>query len=187
MTFIINSILTGTWGITVVLLVIQLFRLKLQINPIIIRSVSTLLLFGASLYILKIPVEFITNYYSGGEYEQYTFADGNLLYSLIIYCAWLFSFGLLPQILWVKKLRGRLSSLVVIVAIWAITRLYVPWGISEFFMEKPIDLNFKFEFSFLDRLEQVAIYSVAFVLVFYIISRKENNSRPMLGEQPNVD
>ena len=186
-TFIINSILTGTWGITVALLVIQLFRLKLQINSTIVRSISTLLLLGASLHVLRTAVYFFTNYYSAGEYEQYTFRNGNLWSYWIIYCAWLFSFGLLPQLLWLKTLRGRFSSLVVIVAIWGITRLFVPWGISEFFMERPIDLQFKFEFSFVNSLEQTAVYSVAFVLVFHIISRRDYNSQALTDEQTGAD
>jgi len=166
----------------VALSIIQLFRLKEQIRPGIIKSVSMLLLAGASLYILEIPVNFLIDYYSGGEYEQYTFKDGNLLSVLILFGAWLFSFGLVPQILWAKKLRGRLSSLIVIIAIWAVTRIFVPWGLLQFIMQKPFDWQFKLDFSFLDRLEQIAVYTVAFALVYYIVSRRDNDTRPIVSE-----
>ena len=139
LTFIINSIFTGTWGITTALLVTQLLRRKLQINPTIVRSVSILLLIGASIYLLKILVGIVENAYSTGENENQWVLKGSSLTYLIFLGVWPFSFGLLPQLLWLKKLRGRLSSLVIIIAIWAISRLFVPWGVTEFFMQTPVD------------------------------------------------
>jgi len=182
MMFIINSIFTGTWGITVALAVLQLFRRKLQINPAIIRSVSTLLLIGASIYLLKILVDIVEIAHSTRESENQWVVKGSSLAFLIFLGAWPFSFGLLPQLLWLKKLRGRLSIHVIIIAIWAISRLFVPWGVTEFFMQKPIDLNFKFEFSFVDQLAQIAVYATAFALVCYLISRKDNRGESLVSE-----
>ena len=131
-------------------------------------------------------VDIVEIAHSTRESEHQWVMKGSSLAFLIFLGAWPFSFGLLPQLLWLKKLRGRLSSLVIIIAIWAISRLFVPWGITEFFMQKQIDLNFKFEFSFLDYLEQTAVYTVAFVLVHYLISRKNNTGEPLTNESGEV-
>ncbi len=187
MMFVINSIFTGTWSITMALLVIQLFRRKLQINPTIIRSVSILLLIGASIYLLKLLVGIVENAYLTGEHENQWVVKGSSRGYLIFLGVWPFSFGLLPQLLWLKKLRGRLSSLAIIIAIWAISRLFVPWGVTEFFMQKPVDLNFKFEFSFVDQLEQIAVYATAFALVCYLISWKENRGENLSSALNEAD
>lgn len=185
-TFMINAIFTGTWGITSALLVMQLFRLKLQINPLIISSIGILLLLGASTYLLKTVLGYLYYYYSDGTYNRYTFKKDDFLFSMAMSGIWLLNYGLLPQLLWIRKLR-RLSSLVVLICIWAITSLAVPWGVARQFLDSPTNTffvsGFKFEFSFTDYVEQGGVYAVAFAMVYSFLSRRNNDGESQLEEQ----
>ena len=187
MDFIINTILTVTTGITVALLVLQLLRRDLKIRPDIITSVSILLLLGSTIYLVKVPAEFVVHYYSGGDYEHYTFKKGTFLPFIIFGFAWLFSYGLVPQILWIKKLRRRLSTLLIIVGMWAITRLLVPWGLYQLLLNPFAEWNRNSEFSFLDYVEQGAVYATAFAIIYSYLSRKGNDNDESDGGSSKVD
>ncbi len=64
---IVGAIFNGTWIFTILLLVFQLFRLNLLNieKPTLITAVNTALLFGSTLFILKVIVGFFVSYYSG--------------------------------------------------------------------------------------------------------------------------
>jgi len=185
MKFITDSIFTGTCGITAVLLVMQLIRSKLQIRPAIIISVSTLLLFGSLFYFLRIAIEIYANYYSNPDYGSFKVKNNNWWLLTIMLAAWPFSFGLLPQLLWLKKRRQRLMSLVFIVGVWAITRIFIPPDFLQFFIN-PLNWHVDTGFSTGDYLLQAATYSAAFAVVHYFISKKDNDNETEADGHENL-
>jgi len=185
MKFVTDSIFTGTCGITAVLLVMQLIRLKLQIRPAIIISVSTLLLFGSLFYFLRIAAELYVNYYSNPNYGSFKLKNGNLWLLVIMLGAWPFTFGLLPQFLWLKKRRQRLWSLVFIVGVWAVTRIFISPNFLQFFID-PLNWHADSGFSTIDYLLQAGAYSAAFAVVHYFISKKDNDDQTEVDDHESL-
>ena len=161
MTLLITSILAGTWGLTAALVVVHLLRLDIKMKPAIINAMGIVLLFASSIYLLKTGVEMISTYKSG---ERTYFSSISFL---TIFFAWPFTFGILPQLLWLKLFRQQLASLVAMAGVWTITVFFVPWGLPEL-KAAP--------FSYLGFIEIVAIYVVAMLLAYWFTAKKENSA-----------
>jgi len=74
-------------------------------------SVSILLLIGASIYLLKILVDIVEIAHSTRESENQWVMKGSSMAFLIFLGAWPFSFGLLPQLLWLKNFVDVFQSM----------------------------------------------------------------------------
>jgi hypothetical protein len=104
---VINSIFTGTTVLVICIVSTAIFKIKLQLIDlkILIITVNWVLLFGAVFFLVNIFIRAFNAYYSGGEYEQYTFWNGLGINNVIILTIlWLLSHGFIPQLLWFKKL-----------------------------------------------------------------------------------
>jgi hypothetical protein len=165
------AIFSGTLIITLFLIVINFFKIKLtKIDKLtLIKAINTILLFGAMIYTVIWVTELFVAYYSGGEYGQYTFANrlfGSYWWAAL---ALLVRSVLLPQILWIKKLRRSFIATIIIISVWAVINIPVMlidirgagfnlWG------------NF---YWWLINWGQLLVYIVLLTAVYFILKRKE--------------
>jgi hypothetical protein len=163
MTFIINSIFAGTFGLTAALLVVQLMGFELNFKLNMIRAISITLLIGSVAYLLQMAL------YAPSIYNQF-----NSVGHLLLFMVWPVVFSILPQLLWFKKLRERLGSLLVLVGIWAITLCFVPWLLPQAvinLVQQPNSLIDYTSFSWINYLEVIGTYAGIFLVVYGIIYR----------------
>ncbi len=179
---IVGAIFNGTWIFTILLLVFQLFRLNLLNieKPTLITAVNTALLFGSTLFILKVIVGFFVSYYSGSEYEQYVVTNRYFGPFWFYLGAWPLTHGLIPQVLWLKRFRRSLLSLTIIVAIWVAIWMLNLWAQTQ----NPSGWTMRFVLSFVECLEQMAIYLVVIILLYYMLKRQKDKSATSSNQAP---
>jgi hypothetical protein len=174
-TIITHAIFAGTCVIVPFLLVLHLFKLKLPLldNSTIVLAVNITLLLGSSIFIAQIIIDFPIQYYSGGEYEQYTFT--NRMVGPYWFYFWFIGagiHGLSPQILWIKKLRSSFTSSVVIVSIWLLI------FIAGLILAMRSDWNFSQRFEVFYPLRDVVTYLVIISIIYFVINRKMKLAKP---------
>jgi hypothetical protein len=165
---IASSIFSGTIVITLCLILAKLFKIKLTKidKPRLIKAINTLLLLGAMIYTTMWIIELFMAYYSGGEYEQYTFTNrffGSYWWAALTL---LIRSIVLPQILWVGKLRRSFICTIVIVSFWLLINILaqVSFGIVEILREFTISMSY---------LEGLGIYILILEAVYIILKRKK--------------
>ena len=169
---IIHSIFAGTSILVPILFVVYLFKVNLPLinQSILIRAVNCTLLLGSVLFIAGIIVETFIAYYSGSEYEQYTFT--NRIVGPYWFYFWLSGIGilaLLPQILWVKKFRRTIVSSIIIVSSWCL--LYL---LSKIILVMQPDPGWHIEImpGFIYYVKQGVIYIVVVGLMYIVLYKK---------------
>lgn len=92
-----------------VLVVIKINFKKFDINGVI-KTANMLLLLAATLFLLPMAVNIFTAWYSENEFERemiITILTGPNWYQVVIP---ILTYGILPQLLWIKKLRSTIYS-----------------------------------------------------------------------------
>ncbi|WDF78579.1 hypothetical protein PQ469_00985 [Mucilaginibacter sp. KACC 22773] len=164
---IASAIFSGTVIISLCLVVVSLFKIKLtNINKaVLIKAVNIVLLFGAMIYTVMWVMEIFVAFYSGGEYEQYTLT--NRLFGSYWWAAFasLVSSVLLPQMLWIKKFRSSFSPTIIIISFWLFINILaqLPFGIVGILREFRISMSY---------LGGLGIYMVMLVSAYMILNRK---------------
>jgi len=164
---IASSVFSGTILITLCLIVVNLSKAKLAKidKPTLIKAINTLLLLGSIIYTVMWATEFFMTYYSGDEYEQYTFA--NRLFGSYWWAALtlLIRSVLLPQILWIGKLRRSFIPTIAVVSFWLLINILaqMPFGIAGILRGFRISMGY---------LGGFGIYIVLLVSVYLILNRK---------------
>lgn len=120
---LLDSIFTGTLVLVICILSALVFKIKLQLIDLrtLIIAVNWVLLFGGTLFLVNILTRAFNAYYQGGEEEQYIFWNGlgiDNVFTLTV--LWLFSHGLILQLLWFKKFRQSIFIATTVVGIWAV-------------------------------------------------------------------
>jgi len=163
---IASAIFSGTIIMSLCLVAVNFLKIKLaNINKaILIKAINIVLLFGAMIYTVMWVMEIFVAYYSGGEYEQYTFTNrlfGSYWWAAL---ALLIRSILLPQILWIKLLRRSFISTIVIVLFWLFINILsqIAYGIVGIFE------GFRISMSYMG----LGIYVVILVFVYIILNRK---------------
>ncbi|WP_184546850.1 hypothetical protein [Mucilaginibacter sp. FT3.2] len=165
---IASSIFSGTILITLCLIVVNLSKAKLAKidKPTLIKAINTILLLGAMIYAVMWVRELFAGYFSGGEYEQYTFA--NRLFGSYWWAALtlLTRNILLPQILWIGRFRSSFISTIAVVSFWLFVYIIaqMPFGIGGILRGFRISTGY---------LEGLGIYIVLLVSVYLILNRKK--------------
>jgi hypothetical protein len=165
---IASGIFSGTIVITLCLVVGNVLKIKLTKidKPVLIKALNIVLLLGAIIYTAMWTTEIFETYFSGGEYEQYAFT--NRLFGSYWWAALtlLIRSVLLPQILWVGKLRRSFISTIAIVSFWLLINILaqMPLGLAG------ILKGFRISTSY---LEALGIYVVILTPVYFILNRKK--------------
>ncbi|WP_259091002.1 hypothetical protein [Mucilaginibacter dorajii] len=168
---IASSIFSGTIVITLCLVVVNLFKIKLAKidKPTLIKAINTVLLLGAMIYALMWVTELFMAYYSGGEYEQYTFTNrffGSYWWAALTL---LIRSILLPQILWVGKLRRSFICTIIVISVWGIVN--IPMTLIDI---RVAGFNLWSNFYWwLINLGQLIFYGLILIAVYFILKRKK--------------
>ncbi|MEO3408581.1 hypothetical protein AAFN85_31995 [Mucilaginibacter sp. CAU 1740] len=122
------------------------------------------------LFILSLLSQVFIAYYSQNEYAQFSFS--NRLagpYWLDIWLTEVLSFMILPQILWIKKLRKSLPVSMIIVGIW----------IALYFVKQALIAyqawNIEFRITYSEYIIQAVVYVGLLLAAYLIIQRKNSN------------
>ena len=164
--FIASAIFNGTFVIVLCVIVVALFKIKLhKINKtILVSSANTLLLAGAMIYVLMWITEVFKAYFLGSDYEQITIT--NLFFGSYWWAALalLAKSILLPQILWIRKLRHSFISTVVIISFWLLIDILavLSYGLSDIFQS----LNWK------GYVVELGFYALILTGLYYILERR---------------
>ena len=166
---IINSIFNGTCILVPILFFIQLFKINIPIigKSTLICAVNCTLLSGSLLFLVYFPIEIVSSYYSGGEYEQFTLStriSGSFWTDFLILV--IFPNALLPQLLWFKKIRQTIISSFTIVSIWFL--LYLLTNLFEPHQPKHIQIGLTWFFY----LKFPFIYILIVGLMYYFAEKK---------------
>jgi hypothetical protein len=133
---ITGSVFSGVFIMVPFLIVVSFFKIRLYKidKQILIEAANTILLFGSSLYLIMLAIEFFIAFYSQTEYEQYVFTNSHADPLWYFGIAEIIS-KLLPQILWTKKLRKSLASLTLIfclrIVLYIVGLLVMIFGSSQ--------------------------------------------------------
>ncbi len=105
-------------------------------------------------------------YYSGDQYEQYTFTNrlfGSYWWAAL---ALLIRSILLPQILWIGKFRKSFIATIVIFSFWVLINIFsmMPFGAMEILREFKVPMGY---------FEGLVIYIVILAVVYFILNRKK--------------
>lgn len=160
MTLIINAIFAGTCGLTIALFIVQLLRLSLTNKLLIIKTISMVLLLGASLYLLQMALDTIFVYKRISSTQHF-----------LVFLIWPIAFGLLPQLLWIKKLQGQLAVIVTMVALWVVLLCFVPWLLPQYIVQlvkHPYQIPAKIS-PFIVYAEIIGIYAAAFLMTYFVL------------------
>ncbi|SDF68109.1 hypothetical protein SAMN05216464_12431 [Mucilaginibacter pineti] len=164
--FIARAIFNGTFIIALCVIVVALFKIKLhKINKaILVSSVNTLLLSGAMIYVLMWLTEIFKAYFWEGDYEQITFT--NLFFGSYWWAALalLAKSILLPQILWIRKLRHSFISTIVIISFWLLIDILavLSYGLSDTFQK----------FNWKAYAVELVFYALILTGLYYILERR---------------
>lgn len=166
---LIDSIFTGTAVLVICIVSTAIFKIKLQLIDLkmLTISVNWVLLFGAVFFLVNIFIRAFNAYYSGGEYEQYVFLNGLGIDNVIILTIlWLFSHGLVPQLLWFKKLRRSIFISTTVIGIWAVHYFVEPIIIAHqsWLMFYPITWQ--------TVLSKAAVYVAILSAVYLLVKKK---------------
>ena len=171
---IINAIFSGSFALLICLLAINLF--KINIHPtkdkILIKSVSYTLLLGSVLYLFMLILYLYIIFFSGGEYKQFAVSDR--LFGSYWWAIWIFTFvpyGVLPQILWIKKFRQSIVGVSIVI---------IPWG--TIFLLKSIGnyqgIHFEWKRMIIDNFKDTLVYLPILIIMYLILSRQQMQLEP---------
>jgi len=169
--FIASAIFSGTIIITPFLVVVNLFKIRLyKIDKLLlIEAINTLLLFAALIYCLIWLTEIYIAYFSGGDYEQYRFTNrlfGSYWWATL---ALLIKSVLLPQILWIRKIRRSFIATIIIISVWVV--IYIPLIIDSMMVE---GFNLWSDFYWwLTNLVQLLACIALITAVYFLLKRKK--------------
>ncbi|AYL97537.1 hypothetical protein [Mucilaginibacter celer] len=165
------SIFNGTEVLVPCLVILNALKIQLaDINrQALIYAVNSILLLGSILFTISLLSELFMAYYSQSEYLQFSFS--NRLagpFWLYIWLTGVLSFMILPQILWIRKLRRSLISSIVIVGIW----------IALYFVKQVLIAyqawHTELKPSYSEYAIQAIIY-LTFLFVAYLLIHQSNN------------
>ncbi|SEO21091.1 hypothetical protein SAMN05428947_101724 [Mucilaginibacter sp. OK283] len=174
---VVKGIFEGTLVITPLLIIVHLFKIRLfKIDKqVLIQSVNTCLLFGSVMFLISLFAEFFRAYYSQVEYEQYVFVNrysGPFWYLGFVEIACKL---LVPQILWFKRLRKSIYTLMVIFNLWVflyIIRfafvLFTPVWRMRTSPNAGAGINYQIGYPWQDLL----VYTILLTAVYFILKRK---------------
>jgi len=168
-TVITHAIFFGTCVFVPLLFALHLFKLKLPMldNSTIILTVNFTLLLGSSIFIAQSIIDFPIRYYSGGEYEQYTFTNrmvGPYWFNFLMLA---FNYALLPQLFWIKRVRRSIISPMIVIVV----RFIFVLAMLKVYVISPI-LYLKIEFPLIYSLTQITIYLAIISAIYFILSRR---------------
>jgi hypothetical protein len=183
-TIIINSIFSGLKIVIPLLFIVRLIKWKItKLNEFaLIEAINVLILFSSFLYPLFLIVDFITIYFSGAEYEQYTIITrltGPYWWAYVIP---LFGTVLLPQLIWLKRVRASVK----ISYAWFILSSISPW--FEFFVMVSTSLHRDYitssigsmavNYYFFPSVSAKSMYlliGIAVLIIVYLVLLKKKN------------
>ncbi|HEY9003871.1 MAG TPA: hypothetical protein VIM89_21120 [Mucilaginibacter sp.] len=171
---IVNAIFNGAFVLLVCLLIINFFKINISLikYKTLVNSVSCTLLLGSILYIFKFVIEFYVAFFSGGEYEQYAVSNRVLgPYWAVVSVSSFIPYILLPQLLWIKRLRSSLITLSVILFIPRL--LYLFEGILFPGTKANWSMHYTWGAIIIDYLTSILIYLPILIGVYMILSRRE--------------
>jgi len=166
---IINAVFSGSVILIPILFIVHLSKAGTgAVNKTtLIEAVNCTLLAGSILYIARFIIQIYTSLFSGGEYEQYTFTNrffGH--YWLDLWVLIIFRYALLPQLLWIGKLRKSIVSSFVIICTWGLSSLAVT------ILSPPEGWHITLVAPMLDYLISIIIYLVIISLIYKLLNRK---------------
>lgn len=138
---LVNSLFAGTLVLVVCIVLTLVFKIQQQTIDINILTfaVNWLLLLEGVLFLGSIFTTVFTAYYSAGEYEQYTFNSHISTGAAVTLVIFIFlTHGMIPQLLWVTKLRRSITVSAIMVGVWGLYHLvrvisvasYIPSSVS---------------------------------------------------------
>lgn len=170
---LINSIFEGSVLFMLILFISAFFRgrsfpLK---KSRLIRSVNYALLSGSVFYIMLILIDIVMSF-SASEFDQYTVLNRYVgAYWLAIWPFMIVPYGILPQILWFRKLRSSTTASMIVIVYWWFSSLI---RIVPHFLARSWDVLIYFDYPGL--LLKVIIYIVIIGSLYFFLARKERNS-----------
>ncbi|PWK76590.1 hypothetical protein LX99_03457 [Mucilaginibacter oryzae] len=170
---IYSSIFNGTEVLVLCLVILNAFKIHpININKqTLICAINYLLMFGSLLFTVSLLSELFMAYYTQNEYAQFSFS--NRLAGPFWFDIWLIgvlSFMILPQILWIKRLRKSFTASIIIVGIW-LALYFVKQALIAFQA-----WHTEFKSSYSEYIIRAIIYSVLLLTSYFIVQRKTNRS-----------
>jgi hypothetical protein len=127
--------------------------------PCIVLSANILLLSGSILFLIVITFNFFMTQYSGNESEKEFFISiitGPHWFQFVIP---LINFAILPEILWIKKIRNSFFPSFIVI-IW--------WHIWDFIMHSKMH-----QFSTVELAEKAGLFVILCAAVYFLVKRKK--------------
>jgi hypothetical protein len=120
--FVVDAVFRGSLILIPVLFAIHLLKFgTTAINkPVLIRAANYMLLLGSVIPLFLLLTVLISACFAD-EYDRYTYL--NRLFGPYWFAYWFFVFipyGLLPQLLWLKRLRRSIIASFIIIMIWGL-------------------------------------------------------------------
>jgi hypothetical protein len=171
--FIVNTIFTGTLILTACILLARGFKINLQrINLNILTLVlNGLLLFEGVLFLIGIFTAVFKAYYSAGEYEQYTYSghvSTGVAATLVIFI--FLTHGLIPQLLWVSKFRRSITVPIILVCVWVLYHL-----VRAIFVDSHLSWSRKSLVTLSDIFAWAVAYLAILPVVYWLASKKSQS------------
>lgn len=163
--FVINSIFRGSLILIPCLFIVHQLRLKIYaINkPVLIRTINCVLLFGSVVYLVVFLFGVFMSVFSLGSYEHGHYSSPDFgHYGLLRWIFMIIPYGVLPQLLWIKKIRYSITSSFIIITAWALLTL--------------LTIIIVFYFFWIDYLKQMAVYFVCITLIYIVLNQKDNRA-----------
>lgn len=162
--YLADSIFIGLKFIVPVIFLLVIFKVKSgKVNFVsLVLAANLLLLIGGILFLLTIISNTLHAWFSENEFER------EMIISMITGPNWfqivipVFTYGLLPQTMWIGKLRSTIYSSFIIVMLW-----FGSYFLVDYLSHGSININFpSSEYS------KKAVLFIALLTVFYFIILK---------------
>ena len=163
--FVVNSIFRGPIILIPCLFIVYKLGLKIyEVNEsILIRTVNCVLLFGSVVYLVLFLFDTFMSVFSLGAYEHDHYSNPDFgRYGWLRWIFMIMPYGLLPQLLWIKKFRHSLTSSFIIITAWGLLTL--------------LTIIVVFYFVWTDYLEQIAVYFICITLIYLVLNRRRNRA-----------
>ena len=171
---LVAAIFYGTLFSVPALVAVRLFKIQLwKINKeLLVRSVNCTLLLGSLCFIITILVELYSAFYSGGEYEQYSFSGGAAGSFWLEFLIWgVIGYSILPQILWIVKIQKSIIYSCILVIFW-----YIPLIITKRVVINSWHVKW---YNFTDYLIWGCAYCAVVSINYFLFNKRKLHSEPV--------